>query len=86
MAYKLGVNIKDKRTNDRIRSLEANHRSEASMRYLYEHALDLIQNYFGRYLKPFEIHPGKDSNGNHSYWRITPQGRKEKGTIIIDKI
>lgn len=84
MAYKLIVNIKE--GQEQVENIEAIYKSDYSRRYLYEHALDKIQNYFGVHIKPFEINEGKFVNENHWYGNVKPTGKKRYATIVIDKV
>ena len=84
MAYKLLVNIKDKKTDKHLKTLGVL-KSYYNPQYLYNFAIDKVQNYFGRYLKPFEIRKGTYCTSEHMYWSVTPQHTTEKATITITK-
>lgn len=83
MGYKLIVNIKEKEVY--ITTIEALYKSNHSVEYLFNHAIDKIQNYFHVYIKANEIFKGKFCNDTHLYWKVTPKGKKQHATIIIDK-
>ena len=86
MAYKISVNIKDRKTNERVQSLINEVDREHSLEYLYRKALNERSNYFKRYIQFWEIHPGKFSTKNKKYWNVQITGQKTKGTIVIEKV
>lgn len=51
MAYKISVNIRDRKTNEHIQTLMREVDQEHSMDYLYRKALNEISNYFKRYIQ-----------------------------------
>lgn len=84
MAYKISVNIKDRKTNERVQSLINEVDREHSLEYLYRKALNEISNYFKRYIQGFEIHPGKFSTNTKRYWNVQPTNSKLKASIVIE--
>ena len=86
MAYKISVNIRDRKTNEHIQTLIREVDQEHSMEYLYRKALNEISNYFKRYIQYWEIHPGKFSTNTKRYWNVQPTGQSKKGTIVIEKV
>ena len=86
MAYKISVNIKDRKTNEHIQTLIREIDQEHSMDYLYRQALNEISNYFKRYIQYWEIHPGKFSTNTKRYWNVQLTGQSKKGTIVIEKV
>lgn len=86
MAYKISVNIRDRKTNKHIQTLMREVDQEHSMDYLYRKALNEISNYFKRYIQFWEIHPGKFSTNTKRYWNVQLTGQSKKGTIVIEKV
>lgn len=86
MAYKISVNIRDRKTNEHVQTLIREVDQEHSMDYLYRKALNEISNYFKRYIQFWEIHPGKFSTKDKKYWNVQITGQKKKGTIVIEKV
>lgn len=86
MAYKISVNIRDRKTNEHIQTLIREIDQEHSMDYLYRKALNEISNYFKRYIQYWEIHPGKFSTNTKRYWNVQLTGQSKKGTIVIEKV
>lgn len=86
MAYKISVNIKDRKTNELVKTLIREVDQEHSMDYLYHKALNEISNYFKRYIQYWEIHPGKFSTNTKRYWNVQLTGQSKKGTIVIEKV
>lgn len=86
MAYKISVNIRDRKTNEHVQTLIRKVDQEHSMDYLYRKALNEISNYFKRYIQYWEIHPGKFSTNTKRYWNIQLTGQSKKGTIVIEKV
>lgn len=86
MAYKISVNIRDRKTNEHIQTLMREVDQEHSMDYLYRKALNEISNYFKRYIQFWEIHPGKFSTNIKRYWNVQLTGQSKKGTIVIEKV
>ena len=86
MAYKISVNIRDRKTNEHIQTLIRGVSQEHSMDYLYRKALNEISSYFKRYIQYWEIHPGKFSTNTKRYWNVQLTGQSKKGTIVIEKV
>ena len=86
VAYKISVNIKDRKTNEHVQTLIREVDQEHSMDYLYRKALKEISNYFKRYIQGFEIHPGKFSTYTKRYWNIQPTNSKLKASIVIELV
>ena len=86
MAYKVTVNIKERKTNKWVATLMRDIDREHSMDYLYNEALDKISNYLKRYIQFFEIHQGKYSTSTKRYWNIQPTNCKLKASIVIEKV
>ena len=86
MAYKISVNIKDRKTNERVQSLINEVDREHSLEYLHRKALNEISYYFKRYIQGFEIHPGKFSTNTKRYWNVQLTGQSKNGTIVIEKV
>lgn len=86
MAYKISVNIRDRKTNEHVQTLMREVDEEHSMDYLYRKALNEISNYFKRYIQFWEIHPGKFSTNAKRYWNVQLTGQSKKGTIVIEKV
>ena len=86
MAYKISVNIKDRKTNEHVQTLIREVDQEHSMDYLYRKALNEISNYFKRYIQYWEIHPGKFSTNTKRYWNVQLTGQSKKATIVIEKV
>ena len=85
MACKILVNIKDKRTKLKIRTLYYTDTYPYGAEYAYLYAIDKVQNYYQYYLKPFEINEGtKGRTPTHRYWNIHPQKQNTYATIVID--
>lgn len=86
VAYKISVNIKDRKTNEHVQTLIREVDQEHSMDYLYRKALNEISNYFKRYIQGFEIHPGKFSTYTKRYWNVQPTNSKLKASIVIELV
>ena len=86
MAYKISVNIRDRKTNELVKTLIREVDQEHSTDYLYRKALNEISNYFKRYIQYWEIHQGKYSNADKKYWSVQPTKCKEKATIVIELV
>ena len=86
MAYKISVNIRDRKTNELVKTLIREVDQEHSMDYLYRKALNEISNYFKRYIQGFEIHPGKFSTNTKRYWNVQPTNSKLKASIVIELV
>ncbi len=84
MAHSLLVNLK--KGQQKIKTLAFIQRSDKGRKYLFDYAMDIIQNHFHVYVKTFEIHESKNVTDYHWYAKITPTGKKEHATIIIDYI
>lgn len=82
MANKLIVNIK--RQGKYVRNIKVLDNTSLDANYLYKHAIDCIQKYFNVWLKTFEIRKGKDCTPTHLYWKVSPTGKSEYATIVID--
>lgn len=86
MAYKISVNIRDRKTNEHIQTLIREVDQEHSMEYLYRKALNEISNYFKRYIQYWEIHPGKFPTNTKRYWNVQPTNSKLKASIVIELV
>ena len=86
VAYKISVNIKDRKTNEHVQTLIREVDQEHSMDYLYRKALNEISNYFKRYIQGFEVHPGKFSTYTKRYWNVQPTNSKLKASIVIELV
>ena len=86
MAYKISVNIRDRKTNELVKTLIREVDQEHSMDYLYRKALNEISNYFKRYIQYWEIHPDKFSTNTKRYWNVQPTNSKLKASIVIELV
>ena len=86
MAYKISINIRDRKTNEHIQTLMREVDEEHSMDYLYRKALNEISNYFKRYIQFWEIHPSKFSTNTKRYWNVQPTNSKLKASIVIELV
>lgn len=84
MACKILINIRNKNTKLKIRTLYYTDTYPYSTENAYLHAIDIVQNYFQRYIKPFEINEGTKGTRTHRYWNISPQKQNTYATIVID--